>query len=302
MAAVHFLDASCEQTLDICSLVISLAYQVACRVPGLKKTVLTAAQDLSRDEPPVKLFERLVIRPACELNDRAAKDPGALPVKGSVVLLIDGLDVAKEGSSQSDLLSIIVKGCESLPPWIRFVLTSRPDAGIKGGLATLQHFLPSRVVEAGRGQPELHKADLSVFVQGLLQNKASVKMPVKKPAEVPDDVTDAATEGLPQSAVTTELNVAVEKIVERSIGNGDFNFAELAVASTQKCVDGTDVATYQFGDVENGLDGEYERVFMLQGLLQEESFCDEFTGKKSKVKVVKPMLKRLLQASVLKPK
>ena len=109
----------------------SLASHLADILPDYKKVLL---ENMSRnlgveinDMEVIDLFELLFEEPLTSLND-----PGL-----TYLMVIDGLDES-EYQGRNELLDVISNYFQALPPWIRFLVTTRPEYNIAENLKGLQ--------------------------------------------------------------------------------------------------------------------------------------------------------------------
>ena len=109
----------------------SLASHLADVLPDYKKVLL---EKMSRnlgveinDMEVIDLFELLFEEPLTSLND-----PGL-----TYLMVIDGLDES-EYQGRNELLDVISNYFQALPPWIRFLVTTRPEYNIVENLKGLQ--------------------------------------------------------------------------------------------------------------------------------------------------------------------
>ena len=109
----------------------SLASHLADVLPDYKKVLL---EKMSRnlgveinDMEVMDLFELLFEEPLTSLND-----PGL-----TYLMVIDGLDES-EYQGRNELLDVISNYFQALPPWIRFLVTTRPEYNIVQNLKGLQ--------------------------------------------------------------------------------------------------------------------------------------------------------------------
>ena len=109
----------------------SLASHLADILPDYKKVLL---EKMSRnlgveinDMEVIDLFELLFEEPLTSLND-----PGL-----TYLMVIDGLDES-EYQGRNELLDVISNYFQTLPPWIRFLVTTRPEYNIAENLKGFQ--------------------------------------------------------------------------------------------------------------------------------------------------------------------
>ncbi|KAG2489809.1 hypothetical protein HYH03_011758 [Edaphochlamys debaryana] len=151
LAAFHFLKYNDQRRLDPVRIVKSLAFQLASRLPAYAEAILAldvvAVAQLSDVE---EAFVMLLLGPLQDLAKRAEAQaqaqaqgqaqPGPLPAQ--LVLLLDALDEADPLSAQmggvaksqypavvgNKALQLLARQLSRLPPFVRFIVTTRPDA------------------------------------------------------------------------------------------------------------------------------------------------------------------------------
>jgi hypothetical protein len=115
------------------------------------------------DEKPSssELFELLLTRPLCGYTDQIASlRQGSIPDRAfhpSMVLLIDALDEVLPGE-RKPLLQILSSKMHTLPKWVKFIVTSRPEADIVHSFASLD---PVEIME----DDPRHLEDIRLFVE-----------------------------------------------------------------------------------------------------------------------------------------
>ena len=131
LAGSHFCQHDSARHRNPKVMLQSLASQFCDFLPDYKKAVV---EKLSRNlgveinNMEVKdLFEVLFEEPLTSLND-----PGL-----TYLMVIDGLDES-EFQGRNELLDVIAKYFQGLPPWIRFLATTRPEINIAKTLKNLQ--------------------------------------------------------------------------------------------------------------------------------------------------------------------
>ena len=94
---------------------------------------------------------------------------GLIPRKDKHVILIDALDEASDAQGSNPLTRLLVEQLELLPPWIGFLVTSRPDAAV---VNLLQGYKP---FELNGGDPR-NVADLEAYcaASAVLQKQLAV--------------------------------------------------------------------------------------------------------------------------------
>ena len=117
------------------ALLRGIAFQLAFRLPDYRKELMSglgitgdsesrqldeARRELRRMSV-VDLFSTLLSEPLADLHAERA---------GGVVL-IDALDEASAPAGSNAIADLLGSGAGELPPWLRFVVTSRPEAGVR---------------------------------------------------------------------------------------------------------------------------------------------------------------------------
>jgi hypothetical protein len=130
IAAVHFCDYFSEAKRDPAKLVRSVLYQLAMKLPGYANLLdnLPVEQQLQEYLEAYTLFENLLIEPL-------AKE--VAPPDGVQIILIDALDEATK-DSRNGIAQLLAQLVQRTPPWLRFLITSRPEPEISSQLYPLQ--------------------------------------------------------------------------------------------------------------------------------------------------------------------
>ena len=122
----------------------SLAYQMCCVHPEFK---LALVDQLRRntgndhnDMGVEELFALLFKEPLSSVADRS-KEPlsNVVDRDKNMLIVIDGLDES-DYQERNELLDVIANHFSKLPPWIRFLVTSRPERNITEALKHLRPF------------------------------------------------------------------------------------------------------------------------------------------------------------------
>ncbi|KAF8952112.1 hypothetical protein BDZ97DRAFT_2000383 [Flammula alnicola] len=125
---------------DGCYLFSTLAYQIALNVPGMREHVnLAMAHDPTLPTKSIAVqIQSLIIRPFQQLRSTSA-----IPLKASMVVVIDGLDQCHGQETQRDILLLIAdlaSSAHQIP--LRFLITSQSKPDIRAafdndGLASM---------------------------------------------------------------------------------------------------------------------------------------------------------------------
>jgi tetratricopeptide (TPR) repeat protein len=136
----------------------SLAFQLACRWDDYRSKLqfqLAGAGGKLRDRSEADLFNLLFTEPLTGLIWRDRR----------LVIVIDALDEATDEHGGNVLLTLLVTQLAALPPWLSFVVTSRPDPGV---VAQLEGFSP---FEFDAHEPR-NRADLQTYLEAALSRRA----------------------------------------------------------------------------------------------------------------------------------
>jgi hypothetical protein len=136
--AVHCCQADTAATLDPLRFVGHLSASLALALPAYadllaRRRIAPPAPDggADADRDAGSLLEEAVLAPL------AAAGP---PPAGLALILVDALDEALGRQGGATILDLIAPRLDRLPPWLRLVLTSRPDRAVLdrlGGIATI---------------------------------------------------------------------------------------------------------------------------------------------------------------------
>lgn|GEM_PF-5988542 len=136
----------------------SIVFQLSERIPEYRKILeLKDAESLLVDANAASLFDVLLLQPIAAAGLPESRDP--------ITVILDGLDEL----SPTDALEIantLASSLHSIPRWLRFLVTSRPDKRL---LATLQG---AYVLSLDADSSE-NRADLITFAQAAIRPKLS---------------------------------------------------------------------------------------------------------------------------------
>ena len=163
IAAFHYCRFGNSERMDPRKVLFSLAYQLSTQLPDYQSRLNVLPLDRLRGDANVRsLFERLFVEP---LNGLTLSDG-----RGPVVMLIDALDEATE-NGRNELSSLIGTEFNRTPPWLRLIVTSRPqEAEINFALQALD----SWQLDAGR---EENLEDIRRYLRRQLQPFAGNREP-----------------------------------------------------------------------------------------------------------------------------
>jgi len=172
---------------------------------------------------PREEFRLLIQAPLAELAKIYAK-PGNTPPRLKV-FLIDSLDEAATTTGQENmvtLLSSLYQARETLPPWVRFLLTARPDRSV------LNQFLPlqsQRIEEL----EDNNLSDIQRYVQGRVDEQ------LREERSTPEPQTSNAIVTNPKSLQQrlAEAELTAEKLVGevKELSHGNFLYTKLLLNS-----------------------------------------------------------------------
>jgi len=172
---------------------------------------------------PREEFRLLIQAPLAALAAIYAK-PGNTP-QTRKVFLIDSLDEAVTTTGQENMVTLLAslyQARETLPPWVRFLLTARADQSV------LNRFLP-RQAEKIEEMEDDNLSDIEEYIQGRVDDQ----LPWER--STPERQANTAfvinLKPLPQRLA--EANLTAEKLVEevRDLSHGNFLYTKLLLNS-----------------------------------------------------------------------
>jgi len=119
------------------SIVIQLIFKLSCKLSDYRKKLLDKIEDWKSGEISKSIDELS----AMSLMDEYLIHPLSSTIDGGrevQYIVIDGLDEADE-NGENILIDVITRCMDNLPPWIKFVVTSRPEKSI---LSILDNYNP----------------------------------------------------------------------------------------------------------------------------------------------------------------
>ncbi len=157
-----FCDSQSMQSCDPVQAVRTLAFQLAIRWDDYR-TRLLAKLGIYENSQPEQIREALTTLAKKNLVDtfrHLLVEPmsGLIWREHKLVVMLDGLDEATQDDGKNLLASLISKQFLELPPWICFVVTSRPEASVVGHL---QRFNPFEI----QAHDKRNMADLDRYAQ-----------------------------------------------------------------------------------------------------------------------------------------
>lgn len=140
VAAALFLDSDCDYFNDPRTVIQTLAFLLACRLPEYREVLmefLPASRKKTARMSEQELFSCLLAEPFQHIVDGGHRN---------MVIVIDGLDEA--GHETNALAKVLFRYASQLPDWIRFLLCGRDVPALKPFTETaLRVELPSRSPE-----------------------------------------------------------------------------------------------------------------------------------------------------------
>ncbi len=146
---VHFCAYDKPDHRRATSIIRTLAFQLATRLPDYRKLLLTLPEIAKLDEP-----DPITKRPKneSELFGYLLANPLKLSITGGRerhLIVIDALDEAG-GDGRNELVEMLARHAPSLPDWIGLVVTSRPESDVRAPLQGLNPFVLDTATEANR--------------------------------------------------------------------------------------------------------------------------------------------------------
>ena len=120
VSAVHFCKFNNSDRVNPKNILSSIAYQLASAIPAYKEKLLSLIDlDSIFEKSAARIFEYLLVEP---MQDITMDRP--------VVIVIDALDECS-WRGENELCSVLARMKDSVPPWLKFVLSSRNEAEIR---------------------------------------------------------------------------------------------------------------------------------------------------------------------------
>jgi len=215
VAAFHLCRHGHRQKADPRRCVLSIAYQLSTQLPDYAERLNALNLDESIPESDARtLFDNLIIQPLSGNFPRPDR---------TVLIVIDALDEATE-AGKNELAGFIAAEYHKMPPWLRLIITSRPDPEVTYPLQGLDPY------SLGRSCVENEK-DIATYLARQLRPYAS-------------------GQAVPETAI--------ERIVEHS--QGVFLYAEWV---RQELAMGR-LSLERLDEFPQGLGGVYARFFERQ--------------------------------------
>jgi len=109
--------------------VLSLAFQIGSQIPEYRNHLVTLVADINKSA--CTLFDNLIIQPLSNLSQS---------FDHSLLIVIDGLDEARHGG-RNELAEFLASEFSRTPPWLRLLITSRPEADVERPLQGITPFV-----------------------------------------------------------------------------------------------------------------------------------------------------------------
>jgi len=162
---VHLCKSSSAITHNPGQLVLSLAYQMATRLPDYRARLLKVPciknPELMKDEDAGSLWDMLISEPL------AGAGKAGLINRQRLAIVIDGLDEATR-NGQNPIVELLVDHIQTLPSWVGVVLTGRPDPELT---QSLKHYTPQVI----NGDDPANVEDLRHYIDAWLQDEVQAK-------------------------------------------------------------------------------------------------------------------------------
>ncbi|MBD2234985.1 NACHT domain-containing protein [Phormidium tenue] len=250
LAAYHFCRAGDVETVRPGRVVRSLAAQLVNTLPQYKEALkevidpvyLNINSEINigtlsnsqvtgiyienlKNLDPREEFRLLIQEPLATLSNIYASLGETLPsVK---VLLIDSLDEAATTTGQENmvtLLALLYQVRETLPPWIRFLMTARPDQSV------LTRFLPLQAEKIEELEAK-NLSDIERYIQGRVDNQFREVQLIPEP-----QINNALVSNLkPLQQRLEEADLTAEKLVGevKELSHGNFLYTKLLLNSIE---------------------------------------------------------------------
>ena len=161
VAAAHFCSSGDSRTLDPQEFVASVASLLAQRLPPFAEALGTRHPEQPRTDARTG-FRELIVEPALNI------DPPSTPQ----LVIIDALDEAALRDGET-IIDLIVAHAEALPPWLRLVMTSRPEDAATSSLQAIGLF------EIDAARPE-NVEDVGAYIAARLDEVVRLSPPERE--------------------------------------------------------------------------------------------------------------------------
>ena len=133
IAAFHFCDINSEEKRNPAKLVRSIVYQLSTQLPEYEARLARLPLETIVQEyhEAYTLFDKLLVQPLAENFTQPDR---------TVVVLIDALDEATY-ERQNEIVRFLSLCASKTPPWLRFLVTSRPEPEIVASFRALSPYV-----------------------------------------------------------------------------------------------------------------------------------------------------------------
>jgi len=139
VAALHLCKFGHAQKSDPRSVVTSMVYQLSTQLPEYEARLANMDVERLAKDDGATMFDNLLVQPLAKLTRP----------NRPIVILIDALDEAT-GNERNVLADFIAAEFPKTPPWLRLVITSRPEKAVTSPLQGLDPFILDTETEANR--------------------------------------------------------------------------------------------------------------------------------------------------------
>ena len=214
---IHFCTRSLDNSCKPVPWIRALIRQLARQLPAYRAILDSITEPPNWDQPAASLFRDLV-------SNRLVACEGGLQVKEPWVFVIDALDEADPA-----MVTFLTETIDRVPPWIRLVLTSRPDE------TTLARFRLPGVQERRIGAGDVHqRGDVNTFLEQQYQALVGTGILPERP-----------------------------ELLERfeHLADGNFHYASVLMAALGHPDPNQRLQVDEVGTLPGNLGGLYDRLF-----------------------------------------
>ena len=120
VAAAQFIEWHKTTKYTPKSIIKSLAFQLAARIAQYRRRLIDAVKDADLDTlDDSSLFDKLLSEPLSFENPN-----------NTYWIILDALDEATAQDGQNPFVQTLMRNMDQLPKWLKFIVTSRPDAAV----------------------------------------------------------------------------------------------------------------------------------------------------------------------------
>ena len=154
VAAYHMCKHDDAGRSDTRHYIQSIAYQLSTQIPEYQAALNTLnLENIIKEPNAARLFDELIVRPLAGVSPKSSRP---------VLVVLDSLDEA--GGRVNELASLMTSEFLKTPPWLRLLITSRPDPAI---VDTLKNIGPL-VIDISSHESE---QDVRLYVRDELYKK-----------------------------------------------------------------------------------------------------------------------------------